>query len=322
MDSTELEVLSQVLAWLEQGHTVALVTVLRTWGSAPRSPGALLGIDQSGHLIGSVSSGCLEQELSQQFQAGAFQSPTLLRYGISTHQSQRVGLSCGGEIELLFLPLTDPETVRPGVLALQQRQLIARTVNLHTGHTDWQIVSAPYPLHHNSQQFQQVLGPTWQLLLIGAGQIARYLAEFAPTLHYQIILCDPRNEYLSTWQPTHVTLNQQMPDEAVHDLAQDQRTAIVTLTHDPRLDDLALLAAFETPAFYIGALGSGTTASQRIQRLTNLGVSQANLQRLQAPVGLSIGSRQPPEIAIAILAQLIAIRNQLTFPLISIPKQG
>lgn len=315
MDSLELEVLSQTLQWLEQGTQVALVTVVKTWGSTPRPPGALLAVNATGSLIGSVSGGCVEDDLVTQVKAGLFTGPTLLQYGLSEAQSRRLGLSCGGSLELLVEPLTQVDSIKPAVLALQQRQLIARQVHLTTGQVSWPVVSQEAAMQYDGQYLTSVFGPSWQLLLVGAGQIARYLAEFALALNYQVVVCDPRVEYTATWQVAGTSLTPQMPDDAVRTLAQDRRSAVVTLTHDPKLDDLALLEAFSSSAFYIGALGSKTTSAQRRQRLLSLGVSEEALRRLHAPVGLPIGSHQTPEIAIAILAEMIAVRNESDFDL-------
>lgn len=309
MYSLELEVFSQTLQWLEQGTPVALVTVVKTWGSTPRPPGALLAVNAAGSLIGSVSGGCVEEDLIAQVKTGLFPGPTLLKYGFSETQSRQLGLSCGGSVELLVEPLTQVDSIKPVVLALKQRQLIARQVHLASGQVSWPAVPQEQAVQSDGQYLTCVFGPSWQLLLIGAGQIARYLAEFALALNYQVVVCDPRPEYTATWQVVGTSLTHQMPDEVVRTLAPDRRSAVVTLTHDPKLDDLALWEAFSSSAFYIGALGSKTTSAKRRQRLLSLGISEEALGRLHAPVGLPIGSHQPPEIAISILADMIAVRN-------------
>jgi xanthine dehydrogenase accessory factor len=311
MVSTTLEVFSQTLRWLEQGSPVVLVTVVRTWGSTPRPAGSLLAIQQStGNLVGSISGGCVEDDMVRQVKAGVFTRPTILKYGISQEHSQRLGLACGGSLEVVIEPLTQVESVKPAVLALTQRQLIARQVNLVTGEVTWQPATREQSLHYDGTQLICVLGPTWQLLLIGAGQVSRYLAEFAEALDYQVVICDPRPEYVSTWQVAGTTVTRQMPDEAVKTFIQDSRSAVVALTHDPKLDDLALLEALPSNAFYVGAMGSQNTSSQRRLRLLSLGIKEEVLTRLHAPVGIPIGSHTPPEIAISILAEMTAVRNK------------
>ncbi len=311
MYSTDFEVLSTTLHWLEQRKRVVLITVVKTWGTAPRPVGALLAVREDGILVGSVSGGCVEEDIANRVQADEFNGPTVLTYGVTTAQSQRVGLPCGGTIELLLEPLADIDSVKPAVTALEQRQLIARQLEIGTGLVTWQTASTEQALHYDGQQLTSIYGPTWQLLIIGAGQISRYLSEFALALDYRIIICDPRQEYATTWQTKGTQLDNRMPDDAVKALVQDKRTAVVALTHDPKLDDLALLEALNSPAFYVGALGSMRNNEKRCNRLTTLGISETTLARLHAPVGLPIGSRTPPEIAIAILAEMTAVRNNV-----------
>lgn len=311
MFSTTLEVFSQTLQWLEQGSPVVLVTVVRTWGSTPRPAGSLLAIQQqTGNLVGSISGGCVEDDMVRQVKAGVFTRPTILKYGISQEQSQRLGLACGGSLEVVIEPLAQVESVKPAVTALTQRQLIARQVNLVTGEVTWQSATREQTLDYDEQRLICGWGPTWQLLLIGAGQVSRYLAEFALALDYQVVICDPRPEYVSTWQVAGAAVTHQMPDEAVKTFIQDSRSAVVALTHDPKLDDLALLEALQSNAFYIGAMGSKTTSTQRRTRLLSLGISEEALTRLRAPVGIPIGSHTPPEIAISVLAEMTAVRNK------------
>jgi len=312
MYSTDLEVFSHLLLWLEQGRRVALVTVVNTWGASPRPVGAILGVRQDGSLIGSVSGGCIEDDLADKMRQGQFTQPTVLTYGVTTEKSQQVGLLCGGRIELVVEPLSEAETIRPVVNALEQRQLIGRQLNLNTGAIDWQTVEAKSTLsslHYDGQTLSSLYGPAWQLLIIGAGQTSRYVSEFATALNYQVILCDPRQEHAAAWQTESTHLENRMPDEAVHAWVQDYRTAVITLTHDPKLDDMALLEALNSPAFYVGALGSKLTNEKRRERLKKMGISESALARLHAPIGLPIGSRSPSEIAIAILAQIIAVQK-------------
>lgn len=309
MYSTDLEVFSHLLLWLEQGRRVALVTVVNTWGASPRPVSAVLGMRDDGSLIGSVSGGCVEDDLADKMRQGQFTKPTVLTYGVTTEKSQQVGLLCGGRIELVVEPLNGTEVIRPVVNALEQRQLIARQLDLNTGAVEWQTVNTEQTLRYDGQILSTVYGPAWQLLIIGAGQTSRYVSEFANALNYQVILCDPRREYAVDWQTDNCYLDHQMPDEAVNAWVKDRRSAVITLTHDPKLDDMALLEALNSPAFYVGALGSKLTAEKRRKRLKEMGISESALARLHAPVGLPIGSRSPPEIAIAILAEITSVKN-------------
>jgi xanthine dehydrogenase accessory factor len=309
MYSTDLEVFSHLLLWLEQGRRVALVTVVNTWGASPRPVSAVLGMRDDGSLIGSVSGGCVEDDLADKMRQGQFTKPTVLTYGVTTEKSQQVGLLCGGRIELVVEPLNGTEVIRPVVNALEQRQLIARQLDLNTAAVEWQTVNTEQTLRYDGQILSTVYGPAWQLLIIGAGQTSRYVSEFANALNYQVILCDPRREYAVDWQTDNCYLDHQMPDEAVNAWVKDRRSAVITLTHDPKLDDMALLEALNSPAFYVGALGSKLTAEKRRKRLKEMGISESALARLHAPVGLPIGSRSPPEIAIAILAEITSVKN-------------
>lgn len=260
-------------------------------------------------MVGSVSGGCVEDDIVERVRSGEFKRPTVLNYGITKEQSQRMGLPCGGIIELVLEPLTHVDSVKPAVTALEQRQLIARQLNLVSGQVIWQTAEMGQTLHYDGQQLTCVYGPIWRLLIIGAGQISRYLSEFALALNYQVIVCDPRQEYTTTWQVENTQLDHRMPDDAVKAFIQDKRTAVVALTHDPKLDDMALLEALNSQVFYVGALGSKVNNEKRRERLTSLGISKSALTRLQAPIGLPIGSHTPPEIAIAILAEMTAVQN-------------
>ncbi|EIJ44339.1 xanthine and CO dehydrogenases maturation factor, XdhC/CoxF family [Beggiatoa alba B18LD] len=311
MQTTELSVLSQVHHWLSTQQPVYLITVLKTWGSAPRPVGSLLAINAQGELIGSVSGGCVEGDILERVLQGEFKQVSRLRYGVTKEQSERFGLPCGGILELLLEPLQHVEQVAPAVQALKNRQLIQRNVDLRTGQITWKIPQKDSALSYDETHFSQVYGATWQLLIIGAAQASHYLASFALPLGYHVIICDPRVEYASSWQVEGTEFTQQMPDDAVLHYIKDARSAVVALTHDPKLDDMALLEALNSPAFYVGALGSKQSTEARRSRLQELGITPQALEKLHAPVGLPIGSRTPPEIAIAILAEMMAIRANL-----------
>lgn len=308
MYSPHLEVLNQVVTWLETGQSVALATVAETWGSSPRPVGSLFAIASEGQFIGSVSGGCIENDIVAQVQSGKLSYPQQLTYGITDEQGRAFGLLCGGHITLVIEWLNTVDTVKPAIDALQKCEAITRYLDLASGQVVWSNIQQNFS--YDKQQLICCYGPTWRLLLIGAVQISRYLAEYALTLDYQIVVCDPRKEYRSSWNLPHTQLDNQMPDDAVKYFVQDAHSAVIALTHDPKLDDLALLAALETPAFYIGALGSKASQSKRRERFIQMGIAETAITRLHAPVGLAIGSRTPPEIAIAILADLIKTRNQ------------
>ncbi|MDH5444009.1 MAG: XdhC family protein [Gammaproteobacteria bacterium] len=308
---TDQDVLQTAHAWLEQGHAVALVTVLKTWGSSPRPPGSLLIMRGDGVISGSVSGGCVEEDLLQRYcsQQLSDSYPTRIDYGVNREEASRLGLPCGGRLELLIEQLDQPAQLQPVLKALRQQQLIARHVDLQTGEVSLQAASAEQNFVYSKGYVRQVFGPQWHMLLIGAGHLSQYVAQFALLLGYRVIVCDPREEYAQQWQLEGTELTGRMPDEAVQHYCQQPRSLVVALTHDPKLDDMALLDALSSPAFYVGAIGSQRNCATRRQRLKQLGISPAQLQRLHAPIGLAIGSHTPPEIAVSIMAEITQLRN-------------
>lgn len=310
----DLEVLASALDFHQQGLNPLLVTVLRTWGSAPRPAGSLLVITPSGRHAGSVSGGCVEEDLFQRCQQGEWQDlqqPRVIRYGVSQAEAARFGLPCGGQLELLLEPMNELPPWQDLHARLQAGEVLERSLDLVTG--DASLTSI---LHSQVEAFsltgntvRKVFGPQWRMLLIGANHLARYVTQFALALDYQVQVCDPREEYRKEWDLPQAPLTKIMPDDAVLALEHYQRSIILTLTHDPKLDDMALMEALNTDAFYIGALGSKLSSDQRRERMRYLGIPEANLARLHAPVGLDIGSRTPAEIAISIMAAITARRN-------------
>lgn len=308
---TDHEVLLTARDWLGEGHEVLLVTVLKTWGSSPRPPGSLLIMRSDGVLHGSVSGGCVEENLLQRYRDQQLSDsyPTRLDYGVNKTEASRLGLPCGGRLELLVEQLEDTPEFRQLLDALQQQQLRARTVDLQTGQVSLQPASASEEFVYHTNVVRKVFGPQWQILLIGAGHLSYYVSQMAMLLGYRVLVCDPREEYTREWQLEGAELTSIMPDEAVQKYARQPRSLVIALTHDPRLDDMALVDALASPAFYVGAIGSQRNCEARRQRLRQLGLSPAQLERLHAPVGLSIGSHTPAEIAVSILAEITQQRN-------------
>jgi len=312
MDSLDRQVLSAVLRWTQAGHKVALVTVARTWGSSPRPPGAWLALRDDGMLQGSVSGGCVEGDLIERMRGGALggQRPFVLTYGLGRDDAMRFGLPCGGTLELLVEPAPDAAQLQALARHVAAGDLMRRTVDLDSGGVTHEGGRRGDVVRWSGSRLTTVHGPRWRLIVIGAGQVSRHLAEMALSLDYEVIVCDPREEYGRTWQVPGAVLRTDMPDDAVVALRPDPHTAVVALTHDPRLDDLALLEALKSPAFYVGALGSRGNADKRRARLQqHFDLSVEEIARLHGPVGLPIGSRTPPEIAVAILAELTAVKN-------------
>ena len=312
MDSVDLSVFKAMQKWLEADLTLWLVTVVKTFGSSPRQPGAMLVLREDGVLVGLVSGGCIEDDLVSKAQSGELprNQAELMVYGVTREEAQRFNLPCGGTLELVVEPVTDTLWVDQVRHAINSHRLIKRDLQLSTlvSHcTDANATDVVVQI--NEKQLSVVYGPRWRLLIIGAGQTSAYLANMAQALDYQVSVCEPREAMCESWDTDDVVLLNMMPDDAVLAMQPDAHTAIVALTHDPKLDDMALLEALKSAAFYVGALGSKKNNANRRKRLAMFDLSATEIERLHGPVGLPIGSRTPPEIAIAILAELIALRR-------------
>lgn len=311
MDSIDLEVLKTCAAWIADGHRCELVTVIRTWGSSPRPVGALLAICDDGRVVGSVSGGCIEDDLIERVrQHGITRTlPEVVSYGISADQAHRFGLPCGGTIELALEPLTAASAIGELLARLDRHELLARRLDLASGAVTLTPAAAGAVLQLADGVLTTIHGPRWRLYIIGAGQLSRFLAQIASAMDYYVTVCDPREEYRAGWQLPGVQLVHAMPDDLVQDARLDHRSAVVALTHDPKLDDLALMEALKSDAFYVGAIGSRINNAKRRERLKQFDLNETQLARLHAPIGLYIGSKTPAEIAISILAELTAVKN-------------
>ena len=312
MNSLDTEVLRQALDWLTAGHTVYLATVVKTWGSAPRQAGAMAAIRGDGRLVGSVSGGCIEDDLIVKAQTNELPAqPKLVTYGITQDEAAKFGMPCGGSLRLIIEGLNRDSWLATVVAATESQQLIARLVDLNTGHSSLQPAKPGQKTELTGETCQFVYGPHWRLLIIGANQTALALAQVASMLEFQVIVCDPREEFTADFNMRGVALERGMPDDVVLSIRTDTRTAIVALTHDPKLDDMALLEALKSSAFYVGALGSVRNQRNRRERLKLFELNDTDIDRLHGPVGLQIGSRTPAEIAVAVAAELVQVRRQL-----------
>ena len=324
MDSVDLQVMKNARDWLKSGHGVVLVTVIRTWGSAPRPIGALTAIRDDGMVVGSVSGGCVEDDMIDRVRAKeiARDKPALTSYGVSAEEAKRFGLPCGGTLELVLEPLGEHSGLDELLARVERHELVVRTLDMETGAVEIAPGKWTDQLAFDGSTLKSVHGPHWRLLVIGAGQLSQYLAQMAQGLDYQVTVCDPREEYADTWNVPGATLTRDMPDDVVLAMNLDAHSAVVTLTHDPKLDDMALLEALKSPAFYIGAIGSRKNNDARRKRLAEFDLAQHEIDRLHGPVGLKIGSKTPPEIAIAILAEMTAVKNGVQLSgLVEQPKQ-
>ncbi|MHB1951762.1 MAG: XdhC family protein [Acidiferrobacteraceae bacterium] len=313
MESPDLITLDALLAWQAEGQNTVLVTVLATYGSSPRPPGALFAVSRDGRSAGSVSGGCVETELCERFAHHWPASPEILRFG-DRDQAERRRLPCGATLELLIEPSPSGAQLRLWRDALHQRRPIEREFDVASGLA--QLTPARHGPRHawDGQRLRVIYGPLWRLLLIGATEPARYVAEMASVLDFEVIVCEPREDYRSAWPVAGARVETLMPDDFVRALAPDARSAVLALAHDPRLDDLGIIEALGSDAAYVGALGSSRTHAKRCARLRELGLERSQIARLHGPVGLPIGSRTPPEIALAILSELVSVRSRSESP--------
>jgi xanthine dehydrogenase accessory factor len=314
MQTQDFDVLEHAADWCQGGEPVWLCTIVAAIGSSPRPVGSLLVCHNDGRQVGSVSGGCVEEDLLQRLRAGEFTGTQahIIEYGVSAEENERLGLPCGGRLHLLVQTLgqADLDWLNPVLESLAQRTTTQRQLDLSTGKTFLSPVARFIPLQLDSLYLRQCFGARMRMLLVGAGQLAQSLAELATAMDYEVIVTDPRREILAQWEGPAVPLLQGMPDDIVREQVTDQHSIVITLTHDPRIDDMALMEALTTDAWYIGALGSSRTTQKRLLRLAQLGLAEGDIAKLHAPVGLDIGSKTPIEIAVAIMAELTQLRRR------------
>lgn len=321
MENLDVMVLRTLRDWRLAGRRALLATVVRTWGSSPRPIGSIMALAEDGAVVGSVSGGCIEDDLIARYSHahGSASMPTgapaLVKYGVTADEAHRFGLPCGGTLELLLEYDPDPASLGTLVAGLEQGRLMQRTVALADGRVQLAAAASPAELVVNAHELVNTFGPEYRMLLIGAGQLAEYLATMARFSGFAVTLCDPRTEYRSAWAVPGVAVTTAMPDDAVTAFRPDRRSCVVALTHDPKLDDLALLEALGTEAFYVGAIGSRRNAEARRERMiAHFGQTRASLARLRGPIGIYIGSKTPSEIAVSVMAEILAVKNAVALP--------
>lgn len=317
MQAVDAEVLNTLLSWIRSGQRAWYATVLATWGSSPRPVGSVFACNDAGQAVGSLSGGCIEDDLMEKLAAGelATDGPQFFEYGDTAEEAERLGLPCGGQLDIVVEPVApsadNAEHFGALAQALAERRWLLRSLDVASGERSLaeRDDHAPLRWKADEQRLEHTVGPRYHLFVIGAGMVSKYVAEFASTLDYQVTVCDPREQLLNDFDVVGVRKVRDMPDDAIGDEGIDSASAIVALTHDPRIDDMGLLAALKTDAFYVGAMGSSRTSASRLERLRQLGMSEDELARLRAPIGLPIGSKTPPEIALAVLAEITAVRK-------------
>jgi xanthine dehydrogenase accessory factor len=278
--------------------------------------GALVAIRDDGQVSGSVSGGCVEDDLIEKVRAKAIADgkPSLVTYGVTNEEATRWGLPCGGTLQVVLEPVTEKSGIAELLETISKQQLVRRRLEMQSGSVTLAPGTSQDAIEFDGKVLTTLHGPRWRLLLIGGGQLTRYLAEMAKMLDYHVTVIDPREEYADGWDVQGVALERGMPDDVLLKLNLDGHSAVVALTHDPKLDDMALLEALKSPAFYVGAIGSKKNNDARRERLAEFDLSETEIARLRGPVGLYIGSKTPPEIAVAILAEMTAVRHGVAKP--------
>jgi xanthine dehydrogenase accessory factor len=316
MNSTDLSVLKSAVEWLQAGQAVAIATVVQTWGSAPRPVGSWLAIRGDGQVAGSVSGGCVEDDLIRRVQTEILtrNTPEMVVYGVTQQEAARFGLPCGGTLRLLVEPKPELAVLERLLENISSHQITRRTVNISSGKSILSKGDRSDEFACNEQEMQTTYGPRWRMVIIGAGQLSLYTADFALASDFEVIVIDPREEYAEGLNRSDIIFSKGMPDDVLLEIGVDSHTAVVALTHDPKLDDMALMEALKSPAFYVGALGSRKNTQKRKERLLDFDVTQEQVEKLHGPVGLYIGALTPPEIAVSILAEVIAVKYDIIVP--------
>lgn len=316
MQHLDLQVVRQALKWSAAGQRVWLCTVLFTYGSAPRAPGSLLAVNASGQWVGSLSGGCVEDDFLERVAEDEFNEPVVVvRYGDGTDTRTNIRLPCGGILDVLVENLAPDCDVQAHLRELEsallgQRRLL-REVSLVDGSRHLRDDHEHGPrVERDEARVLLRVGAAQRLLLAGYSSVAHFCAEFGKGLGFEVILCDPREEALDGVVLDGIEIRRQLPSVFIANGGCHADTAVVALTHDPKIDDLAMLEAVRTEAFYIGVMGSRTTSEKRRERLHRIGgLSEAELARIHAPIGLNLGSKTPAEIALAVLADILRTRS-------------
>ncbi len=311
---TEIDdILTPMSVWLKEKRKVALATVISTWGSAPRPVGGQMAIDSNGEIIGSVSGGCIEGAVINEGINSINDGKLRIKdYGISNDMAWEVGLACGGELKILIQPLNvEDEIVYSIVENIKNREPTKLIINCLTGsrHIDNSIINQISSYDKIKEEFVHVIDPKPRLFIIGAVHIAQALISLAKTADFEIILIDPRDHFATKDRFPNCKIINEWPDTALSNFILDKATHLVTLTHDPKIDDPALIYTLKKDIGYIGSLGSKKTHNKRCERLIDIGFCQSDLSKIHGPIGLNIKAKTPAEIAISIMAEIINFRR-------------
>jgi len=327
-------IFKKAFEWLAEGREIAIATVIQTWGSAPQPVGSQLLIDADGNFVGSVSGGCVEAEvITEAADVIATGEPRALEYGVDDNAAWKVGLACGGSIRIFVQKMeksrgSSDDLLHRLVADVETRRQVALVTDLATGAQG--LVHSPQDLGKElapaledafrddkslavagdeSELFINVFHPTIRLIIVGAVHIAQQLVPIARGLGHDVVIIDPRSAFATEERFGEAQISRDWPDEALSSIGVDSRTALIALTHDPKIDDPALIHALSSDAFYVGALGSRKTHAKRVERLVKAGMPKADIERIHAPIGLDIGAQGAGEIALSIMAEIIAVQR-------------
>ena len=308
------DILTPTSIWLQKKRRIALATVISTWGSSPRPVGGQMAIDENGEIIGSVSGGCIEGAvISEGIKSINDGKSRIEDYGISNDMAWEVGLACGGELKILIQPLDlEDKIVYSIVDKIKKREIVKLRIDCSTGSRkiDNTIDNQISHFDKSKNEFIHVIDPKPRLFIIGAVHIAQALVSLANLADYETILIDPRDHFATKDRFPKCTIINEWPDEALSKFDLDKSSHLVTLTHDPKIDDLALTFFMKKKFGYIGSLGSKKTHSKRCERLLEKGFNKIQLSKIHAPIGLDIKAKTPAEIATSILAEIINHRRK------------
>ena len=306
MSRSEVDIIEQGRRWLADGERVVLATVAHTWGSSPRQPGAVMVMSERGRIAGSVSGGCIEEELlarvKERFPAGF----DTIEYQSDTTRS----LPCGGRLLLTLEPLAEVPDLDAMLRCLEDGAAVERRLDLAQRSVTWAPAGDEARTQLDGPHLSVVYEPAWRLLVVGGGELASWVCRYAELLDYAVEVCEPRPEYREGWTLAQFKVSGDYPDDFIETSHCDAHTAIVALTHDPKIDDMAMLGALRSPAFYLGALGSKrTTASRAARLIEHFDMSEAEVRRIRGPIGIDLKTRKPAEIALAVMTDITAARN-------------
>ncbi|UVK85555.1 XdhC family protein [Pseudomonas sichuanensis] len=316
MQHLDLQVVQQAAQWSRDGLRVWLCTVLYTYGSAPRAPGSLLAVSEGGHWVGSLSGGCVEEDFLERVAAGEFvDAVSVVRYGDGSDTRSNIRLPCGGILDVLVEHLPGDCDTQAHLAQLESallgRRRLLREVNLRSGTRQLHDDQSQGPrVEQGEASVRLRVGAAQRLLLAGYSSVAHFCAEFGKGLGFEVVLCDPRDEVMDNVVLDGIEIRRELPSLFIANGGCHRDTAVVALTHDPKIDDLAMLEAVQTEAFYIGVMGSRATSEKRRERLRRIGgLGDAEMARIHAPIGLNLGSKTPAEIALAVLADILRTRS-------------